>query len=125
METIRVSAVRDEGWWVGTFTVDGREMGTQARRLDQLEAMVLDAAALMTDRPESDFTALVEVEDQRYADLVDEYRARAEAAAEAEALAARTSRETVAALREDGLPMREVARLMGISTQRVSQLAHA
>ena len=125
METIRVSAVRDEGWWVGTFTVDGREMGTQARRLDQLEAMVLDAAALMTDRPESDFIALVEVEDQRYADLVDEYRARAEAAAEAEALAARTSRETVAALREDGLPMRDVARLMGISTQRVSQLAHA
>lgn len=125
METIRVSAVRDDGWWVGTFTLDGREMGTQARRLDQLEAMVLDAAALMTDRPESDFTALVKVEDPRYADLVDEYRARAEVAAEAEALAARTSRETVAALREDGLPMRDVARLMGISTQRVSQLAHA
>lgn len=125
METIHVSAVRDDGWWVGTFVLDGREMGTQARRLDQLEAMVVDAAALMSDRPESDFAALVNVEDQRYADLVDEYRARAEAAAAAEALAARVSRETVAALREDGLPMRDVARLMGISAQRVSQLAHA
>lgn len=124
MDTLDVSAVRDDGWWVGTFTLDGREMGTQARRLDQLEAMVVDTAALMTGRPESDFTAAVTVEDQRYVDLVDEYRARAAAAAAAEAAAARTSRETVAALRESGLPMRDVAHLMGISTQRVSQLAN-
>ncbi|SPT53735.1 Uncharacterised protein [Actinomyces bovis] len=52
-----------------------------------------------------------------------EYKDRAKEAAAAEAKAASASRIAVAVLRQDGLPVRDVALLMGISPQRVSQLA--
>lgn len=39
--------------------------------------------------------------------------------------ASRVSRETVAALRAQGFSVRDTASLMGVTAQRVSQLAHA
>ena len=122
---IHATAERGNGWWVVAFSVDGTEFGTQAKRLDQINDMVADAASLMTGRPESDFIIDYEVTDARYVDLVNEYKIRAHEALEAEHEAASASRRAVAAMREDGLPLRDVASMMGISPQRVSQLAHA
>ena len=104
---IHATAERGNGWWVVTFSVDGTEFGTQAKRLDQINDI--------------DY----EVTDARYVDLVNEYKIRAHEALEAEHEAASASRRAVAAMREDGLPLRDVASMMGISPQRVSQLAHA
>lgn len=124
--TTRIQATVERGsaWWVATFMVDGVEYGTQACRLDQIVDMVRDAASLMTGRPETDFAVEYDLADLRYAELVTEYKDHARRAAEAEAEAASSSRRIAAALREDNLPMRDIASLMGISTQRVSQLAH-
>ena len=54
---IHATAERGNGWWVVTFSVDGTEFGTQAKRLDQINDMVADAASLMTGRPESNETS--------------------------------------------------------------------
>lgn len=62
MTQINATATRTSGWWVANFTVGGHEYGTQARRLDQLEHMVKDAAALMTDQPEDSFTVHIDIE---------------------------------------------------------------
>lgn len=45
---IQAEAVKDGQWWVAEFSLDGRAYGTQARRIDQLQDMVADAAALMS-----------------------------------------------------------------------------
>ncbi|WP_115728132.1 hypothetical protein [Actinomyces culturomici] len=123
--TTRINAKVERGqrWWIAFFDVDGHQCGTQAKRIDQLEPMILDAASLMAGRPVSDFTVDITVADAKYVGLVDEYKARARAAAEAEEAVARASREAVSTMRRDGLPMRDIATLMGISPQRVSQLA--
>ena len=49
---------RHEGWWIVTVP-SVRGLHTQVRRLDQVEAMVKDAASLLFDRPESDFSVTV------------------------------------------------------------------
>ena len=125
MDTTRLTAraVRSGGWWA-IDVVEVAGLHTQARRLDQVEAMVLDAATLLTGRPEEQFAvtvvpALPEADQQ----VVQTARARSGALAAAERAAAQASRTAVARLREDGLTVRDVAAIMGISPQRVSQLA--
>ncbi|MDR1430942.1 MAG: hypothetical protein LBI99_02350 [Propionibacteriaceae bacterium] len=49
---------RYEGWWIVDVPAV-RGLHTQVRRLDQVEAMIKDAASLLLDRPESDFTVCV------------------------------------------------------------------
>ena len=51
------------------------------------------------------------------------YREAAEAAAQAKAQASLASRAAVSRLRAEGLSVRDVAALMGVTPQRVSQLA--
>ena len=56
--TLTARSTRSGGWWaVEVPEVQG--LFTQARRLDQVTAAVLDAAALLTGRPESDFDVVV------------------------------------------------------------------
>ena len=58
---LTADCTRYDGWWV--VTVPGvRGLHTQVRRLDQVEAMVKDAASLLLDRPESDFTITVRID---------------------------------------------------------------
>lgn len=124
---VTAKATRDSGWWVVEVPeVDGAL--TQARRLDQIPAMVADAVSLLEDIPAED----VEVEldyDLGDADALDEARqarAQVEAAARAQEEAARASRAAVAHLRHrTKLSVRDTAVVLGVSPQRVSQLDHA
>ncbi|MEW6862690.1 hypothetical protein [Trueperella pyogenes] len=59
MTLIKATATHAGRWWIGEFTIDGREYGTQARRLDQLEAMIKDAASLMTNEEPDTFTVAI------------------------------------------------------------------
>ncbi len=52
---IQAGAVKDGEWWVASFTLAGRNYGTQAPRIDQLQDMVADAASLMTGVEKVDF----------------------------------------------------------------------
>lgn len=57
--TLTARSTRSGGWWaVEVPEVQG--LFTQARRLDLVPAAVLDAAALLTGRPESDFEVIID-----------------------------------------------------------------
>ncbi|NMM90893.1 hypothetical protein B2J88_42370 [Rhodococcus sp. SRB_17] len=124
---VTAKAARDDGWWVVEVPeVDGAF--TQARRLDQIPAMVADAVSLLEDVP----AAAVEVEldfdlgDPAALEEARQARAQVEAAARAQGEAARASRAAVAHLRHrTKLSVRDTAVVLGVSPQRVSQLDHA
>jgi len=116
---------RYEGWWLVDVPAV-RGLHTQVRRLDQVPAMVRDAASLLLDQPESDFEVTVvptlPAAEQRRIDEALAARARLE---QAERDAAVASRAIVADLRAQGFTVRDVASLIGVTPARVSQLAAA
>lgn len=96
---------------------------TQARRLDQVAGMVRDAARMLDVK-----VGEVNVEpvmDEATARLLRElFDAKGEAKA-AQEHASKIMRETVSMLRSDGLTVRDVAAVTGVSPQRVSALQDA
>lgn len=123
MTNIHATVERGEKYWVAHFTVDGMDYGTQARRYNELEEMVKDAAALMTDRPANSFTVTLSLVDRALAHALEEYRRVELQYRSAIAEHSRTSRKTIAALQKSGLTTRETAAMLGITAGRVSQLA--
>ena len=119
---VTAKAIRSGDWWaIEVPEIPG--LFTQAKRLDQVEEMVVDAAAMLGH---DDVTVTVAAElDEDDARVVDDARERSRRLVEAEAQAAAASRAAIARLRDRGLPMRDVAKLMGVSTQRVSQIGKA
>lgn len=120
--TFTVTAQRTRtGWWV----LEADEVGavSQVRRLDQAAEDIREAVAYLAGLPE----------DQVVIDVVPTlpaaYREHATAAeqATAEATEARSraaveSRAAARALRDEGLTLRDVGRVMGVSHQRAQQL---
>ena len=96
---------------------------TQARRLDQIDGMVRDAARMLGRE-----VGMVTVdpklseEDER---MIDELLAARREATEARAKASRLTAGAVDALRGQGMTVRDVADIIGITPQRVSALANA
>jgi predicted RNase H-like HicB family nuclease len=122
---LTAECTRDDGWWV-VRVPEIRGLFTQVRRLDQVEEWILDAAALLDEQPSEGYTVevvplLADVD----ADAIKEAKAFRLRLKEAEAAAATASRNAVSRLRAQGLPMRDVATLIGVSPQRVSVLAAA
>lgn len=124
---VTANAVRDGGWWVvEVVEVDGAF--TQARRLDQVPAMVADAVSLLEGIPAGEVEVDLEVDlgDPTALDQARRARAQVEAAARAQEEAARASRAAVAHLRHRvKLSVRDTAVVLGVSPQRVSQLDQA
>ncbi len=121
-QTYRVTATRSGGWWA--LEAPGvRRVHSQARRLDQAEAMAREAIALVLDVPEDSFD--VEVEPTLSDDLAPVLEEAVAARAVAED-AQRNAREvTVTAvrrLRMEGLPVRDIGRLLGVSYQRAAKI---
>jgi predicted RNase H-like HicB family nuclease len=117
-----VRAERDDAWWVLTVpAVPGAF--SQARRLDQAPEMITDAISLVLGVPESSFsvTVLPVVDEDVRRELAEADRLHAEAQ-EIEEAAAGTRRRAVAALRRQGLTVRDIAKVTGVSFQRVAQL---
>ncbi|MDD7384780.1 MAG: sigma factor-like helix-turn-helix DNA-binding protein [Actinomycetaceae bacterium] len=125
MKHLDVNATRSGKWWVGFFTLDGHEHGTQAHTLKQLESMVKDAAALLTDRPIDDFTVTIRTTDNEITDLVTQYEKSSAQAASARSQLALASRTAVTRMREKGLTMEDIGQILGLTKGRISQLARA
>jgi DNA-directed RNA polymerase specialized sigma subunit len=123
--TYRVTATREADWWsLVAVDVEGREVASQSRRLDQADAAIREAIALVLDVEADTFDVditpdlshievsggtLEALELRRdLADLADRARRRTPAA--------------VAELRQAGLTVRDVAQLFGITPSRVSQI---
>jgi hypothetical protein len=122
----KAMAHRSDGWWA--LEVTGGDLPlpayTQARRLDQAEAVVRDLLALHFDMSEDAVgqVEIVPVLDAVLADEVSQTRHAREQAERLRADASAQTRRTARHLREQGMAQRDISALLGISHQAVSQL---
>jgi len=124
MKTYDVKVTRDGRWWM--IEIPGLDGLTQARRLDQIENMAREYIAVTLDVPLSHVVVSVSRIDVDGQDvlgtkvLVDALRTRAK---ETEEMATVLTREFAAALTAARVPVRDVSKVLGVSHQRVSQIA--
>ena len=119
----RVRAIRSGSWWAITVP-ELPGVFSQAKRLDQVETMAREAVAMMLD-VDIDQISKIEVDivpPACAAALIGTMHDALATAREATDAAALARREAARVLRADGLPMRDVGRLLGLSHQRVSQI---
>jgi predicted RNase H-like HicB family nuclease len=119
MMTYTILAERDEtGMWVGTCEqIDG--FVTQARRLDQLRRNAREAASVALDINEDEITIVLAAV---YNDDVIAVRQARLQANNADKHASELTTTVARRLHDEGLPLRDIAELVGISFQRVHQL---
>ena len=86
--------------------------------------MIKDAATLMTGQPEESFTVTIEPCGLPL-EAINRYKNATKAAREAEQELSASSRKAIQLLTQAGLSMRDIGSIMGISVQRVSQLANS
>jgi hypothetical protein len=121
-----VTARRSQGWWALEVTGDDLDYPafTQARRLDQAEAMVRDLLALQLDTSPAEIgeVEITPVLDTALADEVSQTRHAREQADKLRAEATAQTRRTALHLKEQGLAQRDISILLRLSHQAVSQL---
>lgn len=120
---VTARARRTGGWWA----VDVPEVAgafTQVRRLDQVAEAAADAVADLTGSDPANIDVAVSPRlDADTAEVVAGTLKASEAAVEAQAVASARMRDAVRVLRQDKhLSTRDVAELLEVSPQRVSQL---
>jgi len=119
----RVMALRDERWWL--LRVPELDVVTQTRRLARAERTARDLIAtwLGADPESFDVEVVPAVGDEVIDRLIGEaVEARAVAARQSSRASALTD-QVVQRLVAKGVPMRDVGEMLGISHQRVAQLA--
>jgi DNA-directed RNA polymerase specialized sigma24 family protein len=112
---------RDGRFW--HIRVPQIERSTQARHLREVELMARDLIAIMEDVPPDSFDLEVQIELPQ--DVRQELARSAELreqAALAQAEAARLSRDAALRLYDQGLPLRDIGKVLGVSFQRAKQL---
>lgn len=122
MRISEVTAVarRSGDWWaVEVPEIPG--LFTQARRLDQIDGMVRDAAKLLDyEIGEVSVRPKLSKQDER---MLGELLTARDESVKAQEKASRLTRSTISTLREQGMTVRDVAGIIGITPQRVSKLA--
>lgn len=119
-----VHVTRDGRWWM--VEVPSLDLLTQARRVDEIGEQARSLIAVSLDVPQSEVevhiasVAVGDIDALAIAEHVKQLRAEA---AEAEKRAQEAAREAVAELVRDEAPVRDIGALLGLSHQRVSQLA--
>lgn len=125
MRNFRVRATREPGWWsLVADDVGGREVASQSRRLDQAEAAIRAAIALVLDVDPAAFEVTI-VPDVELLPVSAAARETVTLRRDLRELEARTQRATplaVAELRDAGLTVRDVAHLLDMTPSRVSQI---
>ena len=115
---------REEGWWV--IDVPALDVATQARRLDQVEAMARDAIATWSEVEADSFD--VQVRPRFGPELTERLatvRAEREQAELAQARATEQARELARSLHDEGFTVRDIGQMLGVSYQRAQQLVQA
>jgi len=125
MKTYTAVCEPGERWWA--IRVPGvRGVYSQARRLDRVEYMARDAIALMLEVPEDSFRVVVKPDLGSELDAaVSRARKARERADRAQREAAEAATVAVTSLLALGLSMREAGQILGLSHQRVAQIAAA
>ena len=125
MHEYAIQVEREGRWWmIHIPEIDGL---TQARRIDEIEDMARSLIAISTDTPVADvavrLTKIGIPGNTDIASAAEHVRQLRSDAAGAEALALRESGHFATMLTSAGIPVRDTAALIGVSPQRVSQLA--
>ena len=105
-------------WAIEVVEIPG--LFTQSRRLDQVEGMVRDAAAMLGHQDLE--VVVVPNLPPEHADLVNTARQQRQEMRIAQVTTARVNRKAVYMLRDLGLSVRDVATLLGVSPQRISAI---
>ena len=118
-----VLATRDGGWWA-LHVPDVPGALSQARRLDHAEDAAREAIALVLDMPEDEIEVRISPRLDEGADAaVAEARARRARLEDAQRGAREATDADLRALRERGLPVRDIGRLLGVGHQHAARLA--
>ena len=122
-KSYQVDVIRSGNWW--SITVPALTgVFSQAKRLDQVEAMAREAIAMMLDIDEATVgdIKVVVTPPANVVDLLERLKASVATATEATEAAAEARHQAAELLRDQGLPLRDVGELIGVSHQRVSQI---
>lgn len=125
----KIEITRDGRWWmVDIPEIDGL---SQARRLAEAETMAREYIALDQNIPYDDInveTASIRMEQPEFRELLDEARSIRSRRAHAQKLkqeAIDDAQQFAHWLTTYGIPVRDIAELLDVSPQRVSQLANS
>ena len=119
LQMVTAIARRCDGWW-GIEVSEIPGLFTQVRRLDQVAAMVKDAAATLNVEVNGvKVTPKLSEQDELMLQRVLDGKS---AAIKTQEEASMLMRETVRILRNQGLTVRDVAELTGVTPQRISLL---
>lgn len=122
MATFTVTAERGTGnWWVLEAPAVGAV--SQVRRLDQAEDEMREAIAFLAQLPEDQVGIdLQPVLPDTYAELAQQASKQRRVAEGATQRANELTRQAALSLRAEGLTLREIGQIMGISYQRAAQI---
>lgn len=124
MKTYQVAVSRDGKFWL--IQIPELDRSTQALRYKDIPIMAAELIEIMTGAGSDEYDIRLTV---RLPDAVNDHLARAELlreeAARKNAAAAAESRAAVCELLAQGVSQREAGELLGLSFQRVNQLAKA
>jgi len=121
VKTYHAEVERDGKFWLIHVPEAGR--WTQARNVREIEPMARDLIAIMDEVPPDSFELDVHItlpDDVRRE--LEESAALREQAARAQARAARLSRAAARRLHAQGVPLRDIGKVLGVSYQRAHQL---
>ena len=108
---------------IGAGELDG--LFTQGRTLAEIrQRMIPDAIATLKNIPEDSFEVEVRVRVPNFDAAIEDVKKARAVAEEAQRQVQGDMAELVGRLRRDGMGVRDIAELLGVSYQRVSQLAH-
>lgn len=119
---VTAHATRNGKWWA-VEVPDIPGLFTQARRLDQVPAMVADAAAMLGhEQVEVLVEPRLAPDDMQ---LVQQARSERDELRRLEASSAATTRKLASHLASAGLTVRDIGAILDVSHQRAAQLVHA
>lgn len=122
-KTYTARAIRSGNWWaIEVPELEG--VFTQARRLDQVEAMARDAIAGVLDVEPDSFDVVVAPQlPADWQEQLDQLECIRSAAETLMSMVSSKMRETARLLHDgQGLPLREVGAVLGVSHQRIHQV---
>lgn len=127
--TYKIEVERDGKWWmIYVPDIDGL---TQARRLSEVTEMARSLIAVSTDTKLDDVAVeivTIRMNSPHFGELLglaEDIQDRRRKVSQLEQSVLRDSREFAYHLHADGVPVRDIAELLGVSPQRVSQLLNS
>ncbi|MBC8007587.1 MAG: XRE family transcriptional regulator [Prolixibacteraceae bacterium] len=115
-------AERTGNWWaIEVPEVPG--LFTQVKRLGQVDAMVRDAAAALIGEPEDSFDVDIQPQiPETVAELIDHAKQLTEEAGKVQRNASMETKKAATLLQQEGMTVRDIGVVMGVSYQRISQI---